>query len=518
MSAVSFDTVVSSLQTVAGGQPRALERLVTQYAQNAALQLVPAEATAAAAALPFDWRDGHLAFNPQKLEGAFEQVLGALSPGALRTLQRLTQLLPGGLPGLPGTPTNFLTRGWFGQVGSHLLSEAAGPELQQFVQTGQQVLLASAGPNLPLAGTGLGDNPALLAATPEPAAADKANAKPKAKKKPAAAPRKPPVKTGWLDAKKEEYEQRMELIDEAEARRGAIDNPAFNRALKRLKQDTVALERWRLSVDVYNYQAVRNPTAANFAQAKALGYKALEDVPARNGQPRTVLFHKGTPLPGWTVERVWDDQSTGLNALLYRSTFERGGQPVLVFAGTEINRIGGPKIPVDVLTDYNQAHTTQRPFGFRVPIARQYAQGIALGQQVAVQYPHATVTGHSLGGGLASAVGVLTPLKAYTFNAAGLHPDTVAPYGVSREELARRAGRVEAYHSSGDQLHNFQAAQQSDDNPFRMYRGDDVPQAIGNQRTVGTGPHGPGGTGIEEALVRQQAADEATLRRFLAGR
>lgn len=229
MSAVDLNTVVSGLQTVAGGQPRALSRLVTQYAQHAALQLVPAELAGAAAALPLDFRNGHLAFDAQKLAGAFGHVLGTLSPQALQTLQRITQVLPGGLPGLLDAPADFLHKGWFEQVGRHLLREALGPQLQQFAQTGRQALLGAAGqsavlaqqaPTTPDPGAG---PPPVAPASPE-AAAPESDDGTADQKQPAAG--KPPVKTGWLDWKKEHYEQLLALADQAKAeQKGAVKLP-----------------------------------------------------------------------------------------------------------------------------------------------------------------------------------------------------------------------------------------------------------------------------------------------------
>ncbi|PAJ71967.1 hypothetical protein CJF42_23805, partial [Pseudoalteromonas sp. NBT06-2] len=57
-------------------------------------------------------------------------------------------------------------------------------------------------------------------------------------------------------------------------------------------------------------------------------------------------------------------------------------------------------------------------------------------------------TGHSLGGGLASANALATGLRARTYNAAGLHAKTVRNYG----GLKRASKLIDAYHSNTDVL------------------------------------------------------------------
>ncbi|NVE01905.1 DUF2974 domain-containing protein, partial [Massilia sp. BJB1822] len=64
-----------------------------------------------------------------------------------------------------------------------------------------------------------------------------------------------------------------------------------------------------------------------------------------------------------------------------------------------------------------------------------------------------TFTGHSLGGGLASAQSIVTGIPGITFNAAGLNPATVAPYGPN---LMTRAPSIRAYYVQGELLSTMQ--------------------------------------------------------------
>lgn len=517
MEAPQISDVVSGLQTVANGQPQALGQLVTQYAAGAVQQLVPAELGRLAAALPLHLDGGALRLAPDKLEGALTQVLGTLSPGALQTLQTITDALPGGVQGLLAAPAD--PQAWFGQVGSHLLQEALPPQLQQFAAAGQEVLLASAAPaGLSDVPTGLlpafAPKPQQLAAAPAPKPAakekDKQSKKDKQPKKDKKS-KKPPVKTGWLDAKKERYDQRMELIKKAESKRKDIQNPAFGKSIDRLKFNNVAIERWRLALDSYNYQVVTNPTEQDYNKALELGYHSVQ----YNQKAGQVLFRKGPPPEGWKVLEIVDDPSTGLNAVLYQSTFENGGRgkPVLVFAGTETNRIGGPGKPKDIDVDWNQAHPTFNSWPFpNSPVDPQYAQGIALGQRIVNRYGTGIdVVGHSLGGGIASAVSVVSNVRAFTINAAGLHQNTVASYGVSVQDILKKSSKVEAFHSSGDPLTQLQRYH----HPKGPYADPDdkVPLAIGNQRTIGKAGHM--GEDIEAEFEQQKTHDVEQLKHFL---
>jgi acetyl esterase/lipase len=61
-------------------------------------------------------------------------------------------------------------------------------------------------------------------------------------------------------------------------------------------------------------------------------------------------------------------------------------------------------------------------------------------------------TGHSLGGGLASAASLQTGRQGFTFNAAGLHRNTV---GGSIDRQAAK-GLIRAYYSASDPLNKWQ--------------------------------------------------------------
>ncbi|MCO7223009.1 FG-GAP-like repeat-containing protein [Pleionea sp. CnH1-48] len=126
------------------------------------------------------------------------------------------------------------------------------------------------------------------------------------------------------------------------------------------------------------------------------------------------------------------DSDTGFQSALFID--KNTGEFVLAYAGT--NDL------TDVWVDIKQA------FGLET---KHYNQGIALAKKVnSVTGGNVRFTGHSLGGGLASAAAVVTGRRAVTFNAAGVHQNTVGKgYDMSKAS-------VRAYYNGTDLLSVFQ--------------------------------------------------------------
>ncbi|MDX1303034.1 RHS repeat-associated core domain-containing protein [Photobacterium sp.] len=90
------------------------------------------------------------------------------------------------------------------------------------------------------------------------------------------------------------------------------------------------------------------------------------------------------------------------------------GHTIVAFAGTQVQDMG------DLATDGLQA------FGLSTA---QYRQAISIAkQQYRMASGNITFTGHSLGGGLATASAMVTGAGARVFNAAGVHENTIAGY------------------------------------------------------------------------------------------
>lgn len=193
-------------------------------------------------------------------------------------------------------------------------------------------------------------------------------------------------------------------------------------AVERLARNNVAVERARLSEHVYHSRELPphpEPVGWHMLTPKELARKGI-------------------------APDMLNDPKSGFKAALYQSSFERPPKTVIAYAGTEDQ--------ADWMTNFQQGIGME---------TKQYDKAMELADKVTRSFPKGTVdiTGHSLGGGLASAGAAVTGAKGYTFNAAGLHPRTVAraPYNLTADNMAAMGQRIDAYHSTADPLTNLQS-------------------------------------------------------------
>jgi len=136
------------------------------------------------------------------------------------------------------------------------------------------------------------------------------------------------------------------------------------------------------------------------------------------------------------------DPDTGFQAAVYAN---EDGQVVVAFAGT------------DGLNFDDWLANAQQAGGFD---SGQYNQAIALAEKVTTAFGQQNVvfTGHSLGGGLATAAALATGSTAVTFNSAGIGPETLDQLGLSHGDASDTAsdGLVRRYNVENDFLTNIQ--------------------------------------------------------------
>lgn len=134
-----------------------------------------------------------------------------------------------------------------------------------------------------------------------------------------------------------------------------------------------------------------------------------------------------------------EDPTSGFRASIYQNP---EGRYVVAYAGTN------PSEAADIGADAGQA------FGLNTT---QYNQAIALARkaQGTLGTGNVVFTGHSLGGGLASAAALATNASAVTFNAAGLSNQTLRDLGFNpnavRDQVAD-SGQIRRYVVDGDPL------------------------------------------------------------------
>jgi hypothetical protein len=80
-----------------------------------------------------------------------------------------------------------------------------------------------------------------------------------------------------------------------------------------------------------------------------------------------------------------------------------------------------------------------------------YKKAVEIGKGLGEANAKVIITGHSLGGGMASAASVASGLPATTFNPAGLHSATVGRYGGTVH-----ASDIQRYQVEGEVLDGFQ--------------------------------------------------------------
>lgn len=265
-------------------------------------------------------------------------------------------------------------------------------------------------------------------------------------------PRKPPIcaqvdKATTAPTKVERYAARMEvlqasreklqaqtrqpngLVAAADATRVARNLPAppqlssLETMTNRLELNNRAIERARLSDDIYIwgkedlYKSQLNDPDPKKAAAAS---KALADLRKKVAVPGV------HPPEGWTVEEpFYKDPKTGFAYAVYQSTFEKPARPVLVFRGTD----NADAAMIDWKTNATQ--------GMGMETA-QYTQSIRKAQELTRRYNgKLEIAGHSKAGGQAAAASIVTAVKGYTFNAAGVHSTTVGRFNKTREEAKK---------------------------------------------------------------------------------
>lgn len=134
----------------------------------------------------------------------------------------------------------------------------------------------------------------------------------------------------------------------------------------------------------------------------------------------------------------------GFKADLYK---DKNGNYVLAFRGT----YSDPQHPEnDIVHDWSKDWIDDDVAQGVGMGSKQYQNAIDLSKNIKnkVGKDKLTITGHSLGGGLATAGGAATGCETYAFNPPGVHPNTYKMYGVKNPNTSK----VHTYYSNQDFL------------------------------------------------------------------
>ncbi|MBU6303201.1 MAG: hypothetical protein KGS60_16760, partial [Verrucomicrobia bacterium] len=167
-----------------------------------------------------------------------------------------------------------------------------------------------------------------------------------------------------------------------------------------------------------------------------------------------------SPPPGWRVLESYANKNSGLNFSVF---VDQSGKVVVSFRGSDMEW-------PDWINNGMQSQ------GF---IGRQYEQVHNLAESLRKIYPNAEYVGHSLGGGLASAIGGMLGRRTTTFNASGLHLHTLLYFGINP---IRARSHVETHSLLGDPLSFIQDAGTAWDlGNFGRNNGPSTPIALGER-------------------------------------
>lgn len=191
-------------------------------------------------------------------------------------------------------------------------------------------------------------------------------------------------------------------------------------------------------VDDANPLAATADTPLSFAdQVRGQDVHAIDQTLARIMSD----VYYGTGVEGWQQMTADQVQQAGIDPTLLhsdKSGFSAGlytdhqGHYVIAYVGTDEAK--------DWLTNLGQG------LGFK---DAQYDQAIALAKQARLAFgDEVVITGHSLGGGLAGAAAIASDTPAVTFNASGVHDNTLERLGLDADaakQYADDSGLIRRY-------------------------------------------------------------------------
>lgn len=295
--------------------------------------------------------------------------------------------------------------------------------------------------------------------------------------------------------KAERWQERQSLI----ARGNRSIYPDARIAAQRLAQNNVAVEKAKLAENVYK---TTNPLAETPGVPE--GWKDISN--------DNVALDK----IGLSKDMLYDDEhSPGFLARVYQpdeTVFGKEMNPTVVFRGSR-----APEFPegmgnatkkallkrdssgIKNINDWD--NNSAQGLGF---YSEYYQKAVSIGKGIK---GGVDISGHSLGGGMASAASVASGKPAWTFNAAGLNSGTVEKYGGT---LAGSEKNIQAYRVEGELLTKLQEVDLWEDAksvyfyPPLILAKEELsmlaPNAVGVKRTLS------GGTG---SLLDKHGIDQA---------
>lgn len=204
----------------------------------------------------------------------------------------------------------------------------------------------------------------------------------------------------------------------------ATGNDAFSGKRERAMHTLRDVHHFRANVEAYEYGKTAEAAYGNTPPAKwrLATERELREYGFKGSKDLTLKNKKGV--------------SSSFKAQLYLPINLRFCKPmpaVLAFKGTTMTELE------DWLNNLQQGMDVN---------SKYYEKAVFLGmRRIKSARKPIVIVGHSLGGGLASACSRASGKDAWTFNAAGLHPNTVDKYGATLNQ-----SQIEAFRHEGEVL------------------------------------------------------------------
>jgi len=191
------------------------------------------------------------------------------------------------------------------------------------------------------------------------------------------------------------------------------------------KEEKIREERIRAEKKFDDYKDIPEDARLDSLLARKV-YKSREFVELPAGVREATA--EELAMLGVDSNEYYDDEKSGLRMRVYFN--ENTGKFSFSFAGTD------PNDPKDVETDIRQSRGLETgQYNKVAELAKIIQKKIESGE---LDGNMLEATGQSLGGGLAALFGAVTKCKTKTFNAAGVHSETLRRAGVEEKDIRTR--------------------------------------------------------------------------------
>lgn len=306
------------------------------------------------------------------------------------------------------------------------------------------------------------------------------------------APRTPEEKTQLL-------RQQGDFVDMFREQARVHRDPALTERADALQRQYHAREMGGLATDVYD--------SAEHRGAPPVGWLRASEHPA------LLRERYGMNLDDNRIRDMLQPSNSAFRAEIYipdPNVMGRDAQPVLAFKGSNGPVVANDNGQTVVRRSETQDWVTNGRQGLGLE-TDYYNRAMSLASTLQFGgMRNFEITGHSLGGGLASAASAVTGVQTITFNASGLHPDTAQRYVQQHGGAVHDTGRsITAYQVAGEVLTDAQTGVQRMDAVRRQQLNDVASQAA-------TLAQLPGARELLDSQLRQQLPYSETARQEAA--